>query len=895
MADVKKTVEIVFGGRDEVSQTIDNITGKFGNFSQMANTVVDPLAGVADSILKVDAALAALAIGGLALAIKSSGDFNAGFAFTTTLISETGAGIAAFKENVKDYAMGSTQSIESINAALYNAISGGVEWQKSIEFMTAAEKLSVAGKSQLADTTKILISTLNAYGASTKDVTDFSDIFFKSAQYGQMTLSELTAPLSQITGIAVSAKVPFADLAAAIAGLTSMGLPASQAITGLKAALSNVIKPSSEAEQTAASLGIQFDTTALASKGLAQFLWDTYKAAGGNIDTMGKLFGSVEGLNAVMMLGGDNAGKYAGALKALEERAGSTTVGYEKMVNEFEYMNQRLKNSFTITLATIGDELMPQYGQIAGAMADLLKGIKVGVDTGAFDPLFAYLNEVSGNLATWIKGVSAALPEALTKLDWSSLIRSFRELGEALGLYFGEMDLTKADDLAAALQMLIEMGAGLVRVTTGMVNAFRPFLQTMVDFLIVLSKSDDQTQETTGKILGFAKAIETLGYGVAASILFFDEYGLSIKGAFEIVGGSLQVLWNGFTILVDAIKGVLIMMGDAIITTLDSLTFRLIPGLATASEKLKEWGKNINFSQDAEDARKGLFTMMQGFADLGTETQASTSSFEKFRGEAAKIPTHVAMEVTTPGLDASVEATGNFVQKLKGVPEQVDVVVTVEADGTTVETTRDMIYKYFPPGSEQGESIFMTNIGTRAHEASLAATKNKIEEAIPKEKSVEIQARIDETRIKEASAVVQKSIEWEAKIDIAKIEAAATVIKTTFESINNTISSTGTTITSMMDSYVKTVSAGMGGGSFVEQQIVEEGRRRDKALKLQEDMTEVQVDLIKQQTESLKKGEAMIQIDGKGLQPHLEAFMFEILAAIQVKANAQGMKMLVGA
>jgi hypothetical protein len=38
----------------------------------------------------------------------------------------------------------------------------------------------------------------------------------------------------------------------------------------------------------------------------------------------------------------------------------------------------------------------------------------------------------------------------------------------------------------------------------------------------------------------------------------------------------------------------------------------------------------------------------------------------------------------------------------------------------------------------------------------------------------------------------------------------------------------------------------------------------------------------------------MISIDGKGLQPHLEAFMFEILSAIQVKANAEGMKMLVG-
>jgi hypothetical protein len=38
----------------------------------------------------------------------------------------------------------------------------------------------------------------------------------------------------------------------------------------------------------------------------------------------------------------------------------------------------------------------------------------------------------------------------------------------------------------------------------------------------------------------------------------------------------------------------------------------------------------------------------------------------------------------------------------------------------------------------------------------------------------------------------------------------------------------------------------------------------------------------------------LIQIDGTGLQPHLEAFMFEILSAIQVRATAEGQKFLVG-
>jgi hypothetical protein len=47
-------------------------------------------------------------------------------------------------------------------------------------------------------------------------------------------------------------------------------------------------------------------------------------------------------------------------------------------------------------------------------------------------------------------------------------------------------------------------------------------------------------------------------------------------------------------------------------------------------------------------------------------------------------------------------------------------------------------------------------------------------------------------------------------------------------------------------------------------------------------------------TEALNKNDAMVTIDGAGLQPHLEAFMWEVLAAIQVKVNEEGLEMLVG-
>ena len=70
---------------------------------------------------------------------------------------------------------------------------------------------------------------------------------------------------------------------------------------------------------------------------------------------------------------------------------------------KFENINQRLINSFQITLYRNRRKTAAAIpGKIAGSLGDLLKGVKVGVDSGAFDPLFKYLDIVGGNIAQWL-------------------------------------------------------------------------------------------------------------------------------------------------------------------------------------------------------------------------------------------------------------------------------------------------------------------------------------------------------------------------------------------------------------------------------------------------------------------------------------------------------------
>jgi hypothetical protein len=80
----------------------------------------------------------------------------------------------------------------------------------------------------------------------------------------------------------------------------------------------------------------------------------------------------------------------------------------------------------------------------------------------------------------------------------------------------------------------------------------------------------------------------------------------------------------------------------------------------------------------------------------------------------------------------------------------------------------------------------------------------------------------------------------------------------------------------------------------IESQIELENKRRQQALDLQKRLTEAQIEQMKARTKAIERSDALIKVDGAGLQPHLEAFMWEILRTIQVKVNQDGLEMLLG-
>ena len=572
-SSIARTIEVIFQGTDKMSGVMGNISGEVSKFGSSIDAIAAPLAGVADSVLKVDAAIAALVAGGMAVAVIQAGKFGDSFAEISTLTNATGEDLDSFREDIIKYSKDSTASIDDINASVYTAISAGTEYSESLDLLKTSEQLSIAGRADLESTTRVLVSTLNAYGKGTEDATEFSDALFTTIRLGQTTLPELAQSLGQVTAIAASSGVPFDTLSAAIAALTAYGVNTPQAMTSIKAAIQAIIKPTEEASKLAEKLGIQFDASALASKGFEGILQDVYESTGGATEQIVELFGSIESLPAVMNLGKDVSKKFADALVDMENKTGATAVAYDKMADNFKLTNQNLANNVNATFIQIGTKLLDSYSGTVAELTDIFKSVGVGIDANAFEPLFDAIENVGGDIVEFLDALGKSIPEALEGIDWSGFISSLGELGNSFTDMFQGFDPADPESVRKAIQYVIDSVESLIVVTKGMVDSFKPFVEGILNSVAAFNQLDEADKESAGNILGLAKAVTTLGKGLTVLLLLIGDTARDIETVFNIVIGAIEMLWGGFKVSIQGITMFVLASIDKILKALEGVAW----------------------------------------------------------------------------------------------------------------------------------------------------------------------------------------------------------------------------------------------------------------------------------------------------------------------------------
>jgi tape measure domain-containing protein len=183
---------------------------------------------------------------------------------------------------------------------------------------------------------------------------------------------------------------------------------------------------------------------------------------------------------------------------------------------------------------------------------------------------------------------------------------------------------------------------------------------------------------------------------------------------------------------------------------------------------------------------------------------------------------------------------------------------------------------------------------TKTKDAAAEAEKALAKQAAETRKAEEAAAKYALELEKLASNERIKNIEAKVTLNVADIEAQTKRVEAAFESINTTVDSTGDLLSTLFGALKDYDTLSFRASNLLEKQIDLENQRRQEALDLQKKLVEAQIGQLKAQTRALDKGDSLIKVDGAGLQPHLEAFMWEILRTIQIRANEDGLGLLLG-
>lgn len=301
------------------------------------------------------------------------------------------------RQQLLDLAATVPQTAADVTQAAYQAISGGVDPNVVADFLKPASDLARIADTELTVSVNALIAATNSFRAQGLTAAEAGDIMVKTFQKGVTTIPELSSSLGQVTQIAASAGVSFAEVGASIATITKgRGGGTSEAITQLRALIGILRNPPVRTAPILEKIGFKFTESALQAKGFNGVLQDlANKADAANVD-LGKLFRNVEATNGLLALTGPNAADFAQIMGDVRGASGAAAGALQKVAGDAKDLRDQFSATLDTLLIRVGAEMLPYVKDSLGDLASFLQdnsGQIVEAVKAVADELLPFLTE----------------------------------------------------------------------------------------------------------------------------------------------------------------------------------------------------------------------------------------------------------------------------------------------------------------------------------------------------------------------------------------------------------------------------------------------------------------------------------------------------------------------
>ena len=935
MADISKNIEIIFGATDNIGGTISSIGSDLKSFENSIGSVTGPVAGLTKDLLKTEAAVVAVAAAYAGFAINESIKFQTAQIDLQKVLSDTDPKIESFTDTVIDLSEEYGVAAASILQGIANFKQAGFTAEEAAILQKDALDLIIAGDVGATESTEILISALKGFGVEAEKSPRFIEALNNVSNQYATNLGELAVGMARISPVAKQMGFSFEETTGLITPVIEVFRSGPEAANALKTGLLKLIDDAKPVGDALAAIGInQKDANGQMRSGKDIF-YDVAEA----FQTLDK---NQQISITSQLVGIEQAGKMSevfsnlstvlAVTNAATEETGSVSKEVEARLNSAGRQVDRLVVSFNNLGKSVGDELLPGFGEITVSTTKLIQTFRDIVEQDAgLKSFFNALNSESEEFSEFIDAIAKALPKAFKDIKFNELISSFGSLKESIGDLFGDLDLTKPEDLAKALQNTVNFLTLLTNASAGVIEGLKPLIEGIVDFLEKLAASDKETQNFIGQIGGIATAIDA----VLPLLGFLGDALQLIGGAFLTVRG-LEALGTSVTETKKKIPGLITNLGllatklgpaglvaaagaaGVAIGTLEKNAIDVIIKKTTDSDTLGIWLYDIFHASDGDTTTPGLKNAAVATEKLGEKTEVATDRIGRF-SEIQNLNIKVVngvIEITDKlgiAIDGTGAAQGLWNERttemakvmLQASKNMISYDEQLAKNAESLRRSKEPTLRLadaieeanrkqqsFRVVLKDGEKVLETWGGTNEKAAeTVKKVAGELDKLSESEKiTIENTAKAERQLEALASNEKIKAMEFTARIKIADLDADAKRVEAVMQSLTAVFENTADVIGSLVVGFDAAFTPE--DREFFKDMIEEQIKLQKGSLAVQKLEAETLAAKIKAQTRILEQGGAEININADNLLPELQAVLKSLIDNIRVEALNSGLEFL---
>ena len=586
MATLSTLAVRITGNTASLNKSIDEAEGRLKKFKDKGGKAFKAFGkaaklGAAGGV----AAIAGVGVGG----VKSAIDFENSLKDVNTLINKDGAGFDQLSDDVLAFSKKMGVSTTKVIPALYTAISSGVPADNVFEFMESSAKAAIGGSADLQDVIGATTGVVKGYNLSMDEAGHVQDLFQKTVALGVTTVPELAKNIGKVVPLAAALGVNFTEVSGTMATLTGVTGNTAEVSTQLRSTYQALLKPTkqmagavevvannleaqgklvdgplvdsyrkqlnymddlfaqyslhdSKTKEGAAaykvldeaikdqSKSLQASAAALGpaiveSVGFEEALTLLSDTAGGNTDTLGKMFGSVEAVGAVLALTGPQAETWNDKLGEMSNATGGVETAFQEMETSTSRVIEKFKVGLMTELTKLSLKALPLLTKGIKAVGKWFEDNKAQID--------AFLKQVGGQAKVFfghfMVGVETIWP----------LIKSFFKF------IFDNKPILIAAIVAVGIAILTALGPVSLAVIA------------IIALITTIGWVRDNWRSIWGEIKGIFKTVVDKITGLFNSKWAWLLPGGALIKALLFLVGNWRSIWGEITGLFDDFTGVL--------------------------------------------------------------------------------------------------------------------------------------------------------------------------------------------------------------------------------------------------------------------------------------------------------------------------------------------------